>query len=271
MLGMIADKVTLRYGDPEAPALVGTGSFGSRSLISHGGALAVGAKEVISRGVLLAAKALEVAADDLVFEHGRYRVPGTDLTIGLEQLARMYASTEPHPLDVVTKINTAAAFPSGAHVAEVEIDSETGVLDIVRYTAVDDCGKIYNHVLVEGQIVGGLVQGIGQILGEHCVYERETGQLLTGTFQDYFMPRADCLPALSLHERSVPSPSNPLGAKGAGEAGTTGAIPCIANAVMDALHPLGIDRLDTPFTPHRLWAAINDARREEAQHQQTQA
>jgi carbon-monoxide dehydrogenase large subunit len=271
MLGMSADKVTLRYGDPQAPALVGTGSFGSRSLISHGGALAVGAKEVISRGVLLAAKALEVAVDDLVFEHGRYRVPGTDLTIGLEELARMYASTEPHPLDVVTKINTAAAFPSGAHVAEVEIDSETGVLDIVRYTAVDDCGKIYNHVLVEGQIVGGLVQGIGQILGEHCVYERETGQLLTGTFQDYFMPRADCLPALSLHERSVPSPSNPLGAKGAGEAGTTGAIPCIANAVMDALHPLGIDRLDTPFTPHRLWAAINDARREEAQHQQTQA
>ena len=271
MLGMRADKVTLRYGDPQAPALVGTGSFGSRSLISHGGALAVGAQEVISKGLLLATKALEVAVGDLVFERGRYRVSGTDLTIGLEELARKYAGTEPHPLDVVTKINTASAFPSGAHVAEVEIDPETGMLEILRYTAVDDCGKIYNHVLVEGQIVGGLVQGIGQILGEHCVYERETGQLLTGTFQDYFMPRADCLPALSLHERSVPSPSNPLGAKGAGEAGTTGAIPCIANAVMDALHPLGIDRLDTPFTPHRLWAAINDARREEAQHQQTQA
>jgi carbon-monoxide dehydrogenase large subunit len=268
MLGMSADKVTLRYGDPQAPGLVGTGSFGSRSLISHGGALALGAKEVISKGLRLAAKALEVAAGDLVFERGRYRVSGTGLAIGLEELARKYAGTEPHPLDAMARINTASAFASGAHIAEVEIDPETGALDIVRYTAVDDCGKIYNRVLVEGQIVGGLVQGIGQILGEHCVYERETGQLLTGTFQDYFMPRAHCVPALSLHDRPVPSPSNPLGAKGAGEAGTTGAIPCIANAVMDALRPLGIHRLDTPFTPHRLWAVIAAARHEQAQHRQ---
>jgi carbon-monoxide dehydrogenase large subunit len=266
MLGLNSQKVTLRYNDPDGPPLVGTGSFSSRSLISHGGALAIGAQDVIRKGLPLAANALEVAAGDLVFECGRYQVPGTDLAIGIEDLARKYAGTEPHPLDVVTRINTAAAFPSGAHVAEVEIDPETGALDIVRYTAVDDCGKIYNHVLVEGQLIGGLVQGIGQVLGEHCVYERETGQLLTGTFQDYFMPRADCLPALSLHERSVPSPSNPLGAKGAGEAGTTGAIPCLANAVMDALQPLGIDRLDMPFTPHRLWAAINIARGEETKN-----
>src|SRR4029453_11489922 len=117
-----------------------------------------------------------------VFERGRYRVPGTDLSIGLDQLARKHAGSDPHPLDVVAKINTASAFPSGAHVAEVEIDAETGALDVVSYLAVDDCGKIYNHAIVEGQLHGGLMQGIGQILGEHCVYDRDTGQLLTGTF-----------------------------------------------------------------------------------------
>ena len=161
----------------------------------------------------------------------------------------------------VAKINTAAAFPSGAHVAEVEIDPDTGALEIVRYVAVDDCGNVCNHTLVEAQLHGGLMQGIGQILGEHCVYDRDTGQLLTGTFMDYFMPRADCLPALALHDRPIPSPSNPLGVKGAGEAGTTGAIPTIANAVMDALAPLGIHQLDMPYTPHAIWAAIEQATR----------
>jgi carbon-monoxide dehydrogenase large subunit len=259
ILGVSASDVTLCYGDPQAPALAGTGSFGSRSLISHGGALAVGAQEIIRKGLALAAKELEVAAPDLVFEHGRYRVPGTDLAINLTDLVRKYAAEAPHPLDTVAKINTSAAFPSGAHVAEVEIDPQTGGLEIVSYVAVDDCGKIYNHVLVEAQLHGGLMQGIGQILGEHCVYDHDTGQFLTGTFMDYFMPRADCLPAITLHERNVPSPSNPLGAKGAGEAGTTGAIPCIANAVMDALRPLGIHHVDMPYTPYRLWSAVDAA------------
>src|SRR5262245_14815828 len=167
ILGMDAANVTLRYGDPQAPPLVGTGSFGSRSLICHGGALAVGAREVIQKGLALAAKDLEVAAGDLVFERGRYRVPGTDLSISLDELARKRAGSEPNPLDVVAKINTASAFPSGAHVAEVEIDPETGELEIISYVAVDDCGKIYNHTLVEAQLHGGLMQGIGQILGEH--------------------------------------------------------------------------------------------------------
>ena len=257
ILGLAADAVTLRYNDPDGPALAGTGSFGSRSLICHGSALAVGADEVIRKGMALAAKELEVAAGDIVFERGRYRVPGTDLAIGLDELARKHAGDGAHPLDAVAKINTSGAFPSGAHVAEVEIDPDTGALEIVRYVAVDDCGKVYNHTMVEAQLVGGLMQGIGQILGEHCVYDRDTGQFLTGTFMDYFMPRADCLPELSLHDRSIPSPSNPLGAKGAGEAGTTGAIPTIANAVMDALAPLGIHQLDMPYTPHRVWEAIH--------------
>jgi aerobic carbon-monoxide dehydrogenase large subunit len=260
ILGLDASSVTLRYGDPQAPSLAGTGSFGSRSLISHGGALAVGAHEVIRKGLALAAKELEVAAPDLVFEHGRYRVPGTDLAIDVAELARRHVGGEPHPLDTVAKINTAAAFPSGAHVTEVEIDPDTGALEVLTYVAVDDCGKIYNHVLVEAQMHGGLMQGIGQILGEHCIYVRETGQLLTGTFMDYFMPRADCLPAITLHERSVPSPSNPLGAKGAGEAGTVGAMPVVMNAIMDALAPLGVEDVAMPATSLNVWRAIERAK-----------
>ena len=201
------------------------------------------------KGLALAAKELEVAATDIVFEKGRYRVPGTDLSVSLEDLAKKHVGGESHPLDAVAKIATAAAFPSGAHVAEVEIDPETGVIELLRYVAVDDCGNIYNHTLVEGQLLGGIMQGLGQIFGEHCVYDSESGQFLTGTFMDYYMPRADILPEFSLHDRPTPSPSNPLGAKGAGEAGTTGSIPTVANAVMDALEPLGIHHLDMPYTP----------------------
>jgi carbon-monoxide dehydrogenase large subunit len=263
ILGLAPEQITLRYSDPDGPPLTGTGSFGSRSLISHGGALSVGAKEVIRKGLALAAKELEVAVGDLVFEHGRYRVPGTDLTVGLDELVRKHAGNGAHPLDTVAKLNTSAAFPSGAHVAEIEIDPDTGATLLLRYVAVDDCGRVMNHALVEGQLHGGLMQGIGQIFGEHCVYDRE-GQLLTGTFMDYFMPRADHLPAISLYDRSNPSPSNPLGVKGAGEAGTTGAIPSVANAVMDALAPLGISSLEMPYTPHRIWTAIKDKRRASA-------
>src|SRR5262249_14444504 len=160
------------------------------------------------KGLALAARELEVAADDVVFERGAYRVPGTDLAISLEALAQQHAGGAEHPLDTVAKISTAAAFPSGAHVAEGESDPATGAVRIVHYVGVDDCGTVLNHVLVEGQLHGGLMQGLGQVLGEHCVYDRESGQLMTGTFMDYFMPRADLLPPLSLYERPVPSTSN---------------------------------------------------------------
>ena len=152
------------------------------------------------------------------------------------------------------------SFPGGAHVAEVEIDPETGVIRVERYVAVDDCGRVMNHVLLEGQLHGGIVQGLGQVLGEHCIYDRASGQLLTGSFMDYFMPRASVLRAAELHDHSVPSPNNPLGAKGGGEAGTTGAVPTVANAVLDALHSLGIDRLDLPYTPAKIWHAISAAK-----------
>jgi len=260
ILGVPSDTVRLRASDPDAPPLIGTGSFGSRSLISHGGALATGAREVIRKGTELAARELEVAAGDLEFTNGRYRVARTDLSIGLADLAKKLARDGEHPLDTTLKVNTAGSFPSGAHVCEVEIDPATGALELIRYVAVDDAGKIYNHVIVEGQLVGGLMQGIGQAMGEHCIYEPESWQLITGTFMDYYMPRADVLPQIALYDRPVPSPTNPLGAKGAGEAGTTGAIPTIANAVIDALKPCGITRLDMPFTPHRIWQAIQTAR-----------
>jgi aerobic carbon-monoxide dehydrogenase large subunit len=259
ILGVPSDTVRLRASDPGGPVLIGTGSFGSRSLISHCGALVTGAREVIRKGMELAAKELEVAESDLAFENGRYRVPGTDVALSLGELARRLAGPREHPLDTQMKVAIAGTFPSGAHVCEVEIDVATGVLELIRYVAVDDGGKIYNHTIVEGQVVGGLMQGIGQAIGEHCVYERETGQFVTGTFMDYYMPRADVLPEIALYDRPVPSPANPLGAKGVGEAGTTGAIPTIANAVIDALKPCGIAHLDMPFTPSRIWEAIRGA------------
>jgi carbon-monoxide dehydrogenase large subunit len=251
--------VQLRASDPAGPALTGLGTFGSRSLISHGVALHHGAREVIAKGVALAAQALEAAPADIAFEHGHYVVKGTDHRVSLADLARRHAGDGSHPLDIQLAVPVSAAFPSGAHVSEVEIDAETGGIEVVRYVAVDDCGVIYNHAIVEGQLHGGLLQGLGQAIGEHCVYDPDTGQLLTGSFMDYVMPRAAALPPLTLIDRPVPSPANPLGAKGAGEAGATGAVPCIANAVHDALHAAGVRHIEMPYTPFRIWSAIRNA------------
>ena len=259
VLELAPEAVTLRASDPTGPRLVGEGTIGSRSVMSHGGAMVVAAREVIKKGLALAAEHLEVAASDLKYEGGRYRVPGTDLSIGLTDLARKHASGPVNPLDTLGEIPLPRSFPGGAHVTEVEIDPETGVADIVRFIAVDDCGRIINHVLAEGQIHGGIAQGIGQAMGELAVYDPDTGQFLTGSFMDYTMPRADRLPAFRTCDHPVPSPGNPLGAKGAGESGTTGAVPSVANAVIDALRPLGIHHLDFPFTPHRVWRAVRDA------------
>jgi len=254
-LGMDAEKITLRASDPDGPPLVGEGTIGSRSVMAHGGALVTAAREVIRKGTDLAAKELEVAPNDLEFRKGRYRVKGTDVSIAIDDLAKKYGSE----LDSKGDIPLPRSFPSGAHVAEVEVDPETGLIAILRYTAVDDCGRVINPMLLEGQLHGGIAQGIGQALGEHCIYDRATGQLLTGTFMDYEMPRADGMPDIRLYDRSNPSPGNPLGAKGAGEAGTTGAVPTVANAVIDALRQLGIHRFDFPYTPDRVWRAMRAA------------
>jgi carbon-monoxide dehydrogenase large subunit len=259
-LGMEPRQIALRASDPLGPRLAGEGTISSRSMISHGGAMVHAAREVIRKGMALAAAALEAEPSMVVFERGRYRVRGKSASIGMSELATQHAGASPHPLDAQGEIELKRSFPGGAHVAEVEIDPETGVIRVERYVAVDDCGRVMNHVLLEGQLHGGIVQGLGQVLGEHCIYDRASGQLLTGSFMDYFMPRAAVLRAAELHDHSVPSPNNPLGAKGGGEAGTTGAVPAVANAVLDALAPLGIDRLDLPYTPAKIWHAISAAR-----------
>jgi carbon-monoxide dehydrogenase large subunit len=257
VLGMSPEKMTLHASDPDGPALTGNGTISSRSMVSHGGAMVFAAREVIRKGLDLAAKDLEVAPQDIEFSAGVYRVKGTDLSVTLEALATKHTSA----LDSMGEIPAPRAFPGGAHVAEVEIDPETGEMDILRYTAADDCGRVLNHTLLEGQIHGGIVQGLGQVVGEHCQYDAASGQLLTGSFMDYVMPRIGLVRDVRLYDHSVPSPSNPLGVKGAGEAGTTGAVPTVANAVLDALRPLGITHLDFPYTAARIWEAIQAARR----------
>jgi carbon-monoxide dehydrogenase large subunit len=259
ILGFPADRIELRYNDVAAPKLVGVGTFGSRSLISHGAALTTAAKEIVEKGRTLAAGEFEVEPADVTFDEGVYRVAGTDLAISITALIERTWGGEAHPLDTNTTIDLATAFPSGAHVAEVEIDPDTGAAHIVNYIAADDCGTIYNHQLVEGQLHGGLMQGIGQVFGEHVVYDPDSGQLLSGTFMDYFMPRADSLPPITLIDCGVPSPANSLGAKGAGEAGATGSVAALANAVLDALRPANVRKLEMPYSPHRVWLAIQDA------------
>jgi carbon-monoxide dehydrogenase large subunit len=260
VLGLPAEKIELRYNDVAAPKLAGTGSFGSRSLISHGRALQATAKEIVEKGRKLAAEEFEVAPGDVAFEGGHYKVAGTDVAMSLQTLIERRASEQAHPLDSNVTVDLATAFPSGAHVAEVEIDPDTGALDVVSYIAADDCGTIFNHTLVEGQLHGGLMQGLGQVVGEHIAYDRDNGQLLSGTFMDYFMPKADNAPPITLIDCGVPSPANPLGAKGAGEAGATGVVPTLANAVLDALKEAGVQKLEMPYTSARIWSAIEEAK-----------
>jgi carbon-monoxide dehydrogenase large subunit len=260
VLGIPDDRIEMRVNDVATPKFLGTGTFGSRSLICHGAALQACAKEIVEKGKKLAAGELEVAPTDVTFDKGQYRVTGTDLSISMKTLIEKNWGAPTHPLDTNTTFDIAFAYPSGAHVAEVEIDPDTGSSQIVNYVAADDCGTVVSHALVEGQLHGGLMQGIGQVFGEHVEYDPDTGQLLSGSFMDYFMPHAENLPPIKLIDCGVPSPFNPLGAKGAGEAGATGSVPALANAVFDALKPLNVRKIEMPYTPHRIWRAIQDAR-----------
>ncbi len=256
--GIDPESITLRYSDPDGPALKGDGTIGSRSLMSHGGSLMLAAREVVKKGRNLAAQHLETAADDIEFTDGRYRVKGTDLSITLLDLARKHAGKGDNPLDTMFGMPAPRAYPTGAHVAEVEIDPATGETELISYVGVDDCGNVINHALAEGQVHGGLMQGFGQVFDEVCIYDAN-GQMLTASFMDYCMPRAHELVGLKLYDRPVPSPSNPLGAKGVGEAGATGSVPTLACAVIDALRDVGVSHLDLPYTPARVWNAIKAA------------
>ena len=247
-LGIPFEKIALRQGDTAA---MPTGSFtgGSRSVPVGGTASRMAADVVIEKGKQLAADLLEAASADIEFRDGTYVVAGTDRLIDIFSVARK----APEPLSGTAEFTPeVATFPNGCHVCELELDSETGTCAILRYTVVDDFGEVINPLLLSGQVHGGVVQGIGQALIERTVYD-ETGQLLTGSFTDYAMPRAGDLPSIDFRWNPIPCRSNPLGIKGAGEAGAIGAPPAVMNALSDAL---GGTDLDMPATPERIWRAL---------------
>ncbi|MBI2749264.1 MAG: xanthine dehydrogenase family protein molybdopterin-binding subunit [Burkholderiales bacterium] len=256
VLGVPMETIRLRTADPDM-MLTGNPTGGSRSLFGFGSVFLLAAREAVKKGLALAAEELEAAEADIEFEDGRYRVKGTDHQVAISDLAKKY----PGKLDVDLKDKkVGATFPNGCHIAEIEVEPETGEIEIVSYIAVDDAGTIIHHQIVEGQMQGGITQGAGHVLGEQAVYDRETGQLLSGSFMDYPMPRAVLVNNLRVLEYPVPTATNPLGAKGVGEAGVTGSMPCVMNAVLDALRQAGVTHFDMPATPLRLWAAIREAK-----------
>jgi carbon-monoxide dehydrogenase large subunit len=259
-LGIDPERIDCRPSDPDGPNLIGGASIGSRSAMSQGTVYKIASDEVIRKGLALAADALEAATADIEFRDGRYVVRGTDRTITMTEIVDRHKGAAPHPLDTQSEWVPQRAFPSGAHVCELEIDRDTGVAEIIRYTAVDDIGNVINHTLAEGQLHGGVMQSVGHVFGEDCRYDNDNGQLLAGSFMDYVMPRADAVRDFRTAEHVVPSPNNLLGAKGAGEAGTTGALPTCVNAVVDALRAAGVPAPDLPATPARVWDAIHRAR-----------
>jgi carbon-monoxide dehydrogenase large subunit len=264
-LGIPFERIRLLQGDSDQ-LIAGGGTGGSRSITASGMAIVEASDKVVEAGKAIAAHVLEASVADVEFARGRFVIAGTDRGIGLLDLAaKLRASLAlpeglPKTLDVshATK-PVPSTFPNGCHVAEVEIDPETGVLRIDRYVAMSDFGTVVNPLLVEGQVHGGIVQGAGQVMMENVVYDAQ-GQLLSGTFADYAMPRADDMPSFVSGTYEVPAKSNPLGTKGCGEAGSAGALPSLMNAVHDALGPLGVGHLDMPASPERIWQAIRAAK-----------
>lgn len=264
-LGIDADLIRYRYGDSDLVTM-GIGTFGSRSAQLAGSAIVVAADKLIDKGRRIAAHMMEASSDDVSFRAGRFVITGTDRSVGLTEVARHSFHAQLLPNDIETGFtqranfgpNGSATFPSGAHLAEVEIDAETGQVELTRYTAIDDCGVVLNPLLAEGQIHGGIVQGIGQVLMENIAYE-ESGQLLSGSFQDYCMPRAGDFCHFDLGNNESPTDRNPLGVKGVGEAGTLGAIPAVMNAVNEALARIGAPAVEMPATSEKVWRAIRAA------------
>jgi len=263
-LGVDVRAVRLVEGDSDAvPA--GTPSVASRSMMMAGSAALLACDAAIEKGRRLAARLFEAAVFDVEFANGRFQVAGTDRAIGIVDLARRARAMPGLPEDLAGGLDGTArfvspqmSFPNGCHVCEVEIEPVTGVVTVVGYAAVDDVGNVVHPTIVAGQIHGGVAQGLGQVLGEGVVYD-ERGQLLTASFMDYMIPRADDMPDLRVGHHGVPCTTNPLGVKGAGESGVAGSLPSAVNAVLDALASRGVRRLDLPMTPARVWAALRDA------------
>jgi carbon-monoxide dehydrogenase large subunit len=254
VLQIPAGNVTIVQGDTDQAN--GTGSVGSRSAFVGGSAVVAAGRKTIARGTELAGEALESAAADIEYRNGEFRIAGTDRSIGLGELAAR--QVEGHIRVSATETPSAPSWPNGAQVCELEIDPETGSIELSGFTSVDDIGRIINHMIVEGQIHGGIAQGVGQALYEHAVYDGGSGQLLTGSMMDYCLPRADQFPPMATHfDESVPCRTNLLGVKGCGEIGTIGAVPAVVHAVLDALSAYGVAHVEMPITPEKVWRIVS--------------
>src|SRR2546425_1313109 len=265
-LGVPPERIQVFWGDSDLLG-AGRGNGGSGALTVGGSAVTRATEKIIERGRKIAARLLEAAPEDVVHQDGKFTVKGTDKGVTFANVARaayvprqLPKGMEPGFSEEASFTPSAVTFPNGSQICEIEIDEETGAVRVVRHTVVDDVGRMVNPMLVKGQIHGGVVQGLGQGLYEELTYEATTGQLLAGSFMDYAMPRADDMPAFDVDSHEVPTEVNPLGAKGAGEAGTVGALPALLNAVNHALAPLGVRHLDMPVTAERVWRAIQDAK-----------
>jgi carbon-monoxide dehydrogenase large subunit len=267
LLGVPFEQIRYVQGDT-AQVQIGRGTYGARSAVVGGNALKFAADAMIEKGKKLAAAMMEADAGDIEFKDGSYRVTGTDKAVALTDVAKAsYAPMGPLTGKFGIGLDAAGSFdptppshPNGAHVVELEVDPETGAVHVDRYYVVDDLGRIINPMIVKGQQMGGVVQGIGQALMEHQVYDRDSGQLLTGSFQDYAMPHAASMPNVECAIEEVACKTNPLGIKGIGESGTIGAPPTVINAIIDALRPLGVEQIDMPATPLRVWQTIEKAK-----------
>lgn len=263
-LGLEFEQVWLQQGDSDS-VIAGTGTFGSRTSGVGGASILLAADRVIDKCRKVAAYKLEAAEEDIEFNDGGFIVAGTDRSMTLIDAAKAVQNFMTTPPGMEVGLSEWAAwsppaptFPNGCHVCEVEIDRDTGALDIVRYAAVDDVGTVINPLLMIGQLHGGIVQGVGQAMLENVVWDRNSGQLVSGSFMDYTMPRADDLPSFEMEINEVPTSTNPMGVKGAGEAGCVGALPAVMNAIVDALRPLGVTTLDMPATTERVWRAMQE-------------
>jgi carbon-monoxide dehydrogenase large subunit len=261
-LGVPFEAIKLEQGDSDT-VHTGNGTGGSRSITASGTAIVEASDLVIAKGKKAASHILEASEADIEFSGGRFSIAGTDRDIGIMELAARLRDGKlpddmPDSLDVDhTSSTIASTFPNGCHVAEVEIDPDTGVIRIVRYTGVNDFGTVVNPMIVAGQLHGGVAQGIGQALMEEVTYD-DNGQPVTGSFMDYAMPRAEDIPSMTLGDHPSPATSNPLGTKGCGEAGCAGSLATVVNAVVDALSDYGVDHIDMPLTPEKIWRAIAD-------------
>ena len=252
-LGIPAERVRVKQCVQDR-TLIGNHTGGSRTMVGAGTVCYIAGEKLVQHGKSLAAEALGVEPSQVSYSGGEFKGPESGMSLTLGDLARQRRYT------VKAEGTFGTTYPNGCHIAEVEIDPETGVTAIVSYLSVDDCGVVVNHTIVEGQMHGAIAQGAGQVFGEHAVYDKETGQLLTATFSDYYMPRAGLLPDIQMAEHATATHINPLGIKGMGESGCTASLGALVNAVIDALRPLGIHHLDMPLTSAKLWSAISAAR-----------